>query len=285
MRRLCLILSVAASLVLLGGCKAFSSLLHDDRVVAKFGDRKLYASEVERIIPDYCVGEDSLAIARKYIETWAAGYLYGKMASEQLSLEEQDVSSELEEYRKSLLKYRCERKYVNSRLDTLVTDQQIEDYYNDHIKDFELSGPVVRFRFADILKDSPRRNGLLRVMSSTESDYTAADSVFISSAIRYFDSSDTWVDFSVLAKEFGAEPARLLSSLNGGFIKLEPSDSGDLLVAYICDIRRSGAAPLDFCKERIRDIILGRRKNALLSVLERDLLEDALEEKTLVIYE
>ena len=56
------------------------------------------------------------------------------------------------------------------------------------------------------------------------------------------------------------------------------------MVAYVCDIRRNGTAPLDYCAERIRDILMSARKHNLMNSLERDLLENALESKQFVIY-
>ena len=52
--------------------------------------------------------------------------LFMDMAETELSKGEKDVSREIESYRRSLLKYRYEQKYVNQRLDTAVTEADIE---------------------------------------------------------------------------------------------------------------------------------------------------------------
>ena len=72
--------------------------------------------------------------------------------------------------------------------------------------------------------------------------------------------------------------------LHGRFIELK-GDDGNLRVAYVVDIVRKGSpAPLDYCAERIEDIILSARKHELAGSLERDLLKDALGKGKLVIY-
>lgn len=43
-------------------------------------------------------------------------------------------------------------------------------------------------------------------------------------------------------------------------------------------------APLEYCEERIRDIIISNRRHALLTQLEQDLLKDAQKKNKLVIY-
>ena len=116
MRKLLILLPL-----LLGSCNAISSLIHDDQVVAKVGDNKLYKSEVEGFIPNMIPASDSVRLAEQYINSWAMDLLYLDVAEKELSKSELDVATELESFRRSLLKYRYEQRYINDRLDTLVT--------------------------------------------------------------------------------------------------------------------------------------------------------------------
>ena len=58
----------------------------------------------------------------------------------------------------------------------------------------------------------------------------------------------------------------------------------DLMAAYVVEIQRKGTAPLEFVSVRIRDILMSARKHDLMSSLERDLLENALESKNFEVY-
>ena len=93
------------------------------------GQEKLYRSDIDKVIPKGIVPEDSVRLSRQYINSWASDRVYLKIAEEQLSKAERDVTVELEDYRKSLLKYRYEQLYVNERLDTSVSHEHIEEYY------------------------------------------------------------------------------------------------------------------------------------------------------------
>ncbi len=282
MRRISLFLLLP---LLLGACNAISSLVHDDQVVAKVGDHKLYKSELERLIPNMIPAADSARLAEQYINTWAMDLLYMEVAEAELSKGELDVSNELEDFRRSLLKYRYEQRYINDRLDTLVTDEQIRQYYQEHEADFALKRPVLKVRFVDVMKDSPNKDAILKMMSSQEyDDVQRADTLAKSTALRYFDSSDTWMDAGELAKSFGLDYVEMLAHLKGNVIRYEPEERGDLLEAYVCDIQRTGTAPLDYCADRIRDILMSSRKHELMNSLERDLLNNALEKKNFVIY-
>ena len=272
--------------LLLVSCTAISSLVHDDQVVARVGKNKLYKSELERFIPNMIPSEDSLRLADQYINTWAMDQLYLEVAEAELSKSELDVSGDLEDVRRSLLKYRYEQRYINDRLDTLVTDEQIREYYQAHEADFALKRPILKVRFVDVMKDPPNKDAILKMMTSKEySDVQRADTLAQSTALRYFDSSDTWMDAAELSRFFGIDYTEMLALLKGDMIRYEPADRGDLMAAYVLDIRKNGTAPIEYCSSRIRDILISARKQALMNSLERDLLKNALESNNFVIYQ
>ena len=218
--------------LLLASCNAISSLIHDDDVVARVGRTKLYKSEVERFIPNMIPAEDSTRLAEQYINTWAMDLLYLDVAETQLTKEELDVTADLEDFRRSLLKYRYEQRYINDRLDTLITEDQIRQYYTAHADDFELKRPVLKVRFVDVMKDSPNIDAILKMMSSMEyDDIQRADTLAKSTALRWFDSAETWMDAGELAKSFGLDWESMLSHLKGDMIRYEPEDRTDLMAA------------------------------------------------------
>ena len=135
------------------------------------------------------------------------------------------------------------------------------------------------------MKDSKYASEMLKLIS--RDDYQSLqqlDTVARTAALKYFDNSDAWMDAAELASEFGLDWKDMLSLQKNDFIRYEPKDRGDLLVAYICDIVRTGAAPVEFVTPSIRDIIISERKHELVKGLEQDLLDRALESKEFEIY-
>ncbi len=273
------------AIICMNACNTISSIIHDDEVVARVGQEKLYLSQVEQYIPEFVSAEDSLKLVRQYINSWATEILYQQVAQEQLSEAEMDVTAELEDYRKSLLKFRYEQRYIGERLDTLVTMEQKEEYYNTHQELFQLDRPILRVRFLDIAKNSPSKEKIVKLMSSKEyEDNVQAAELASSAALKYFDSTDRWTDAIVLAREFGTDYSDMLAAMRGNIIKIEPEDRSDVLIAYVAEIRKNGVAPMEYVEDHICDYILSARKQELLTSLEQDLLDDALDHKTFVIY-
>lgn len=254
-------------------------------VVARVGSNKLYASELRAYIPAGVSGEDSVRLATQYINTWASDLIFNDVAQNELTKTEKNVDRELEDYRHSLLKYRYEQKYVNQRLDTAVSLQQIEKYYTEHIANFTLPTPIVKARFLNISEESPNLEVIRKKMTSKkDSDVIEADSIARVSAFRYTDFGDRWIDMVSLSREFGTDYGSVVSQLQDNEIRI-PDGSGNLNIAFISSYVRAGeTGPVEYFSERIRDIILSTRKQALLSGLERDLIENARDRDFFVVY-
>lgn len=263
-------------LLLLCACNAVSSLLHDGEVVASVGKNKLYLAELANYIPSGITAEDSSRIAQSYIEAWTRDMRFIELAEAQLSKEEKDVSRELEEYKRVLLRFRYEQKYINQRLDTAISMPQVEEYYNSHKELFRIGEPVVKARFAVIAEKSSHLTALKKMMSEEDSpeDIIISDSLAYVYAVKYTDFGGRWTDLAQLASELNMEQKQLQGSLRKGFFQARDGE-GNLLLAYIADFVRAGeVAPVEYCSDRIRDIILSNRKQALSAALEQELMKD-----------
>lgn len=262
-----------------------ASELFRGEAVAKVGDHKLYRNQLQSYIPAGVSPEDSASLAASYIKAWAEDLLLLDMAEEQLSKEDKDVSKDLEEYRRTLLKYRYEQLYINQRLDTLITDEEIQRYYAANPDRFRLERPLLKARYMIIPEDARSLKTLKQKMSSEDvMEVMEADSLGAYAAHKYADAADTWMDAITLAQELGTDYRSLVSSIKKQFFEM-PDGNGNLRIAYIVEMVPEGKpAPVEYVTERIRDLILSNRKHKLESSLEQDLLEDALRNQKFVIY-
>lgn len=279
---ICLLVTV---LPMLNSCKTIASFVHDGKVVAKLGEHRLYKEDLDAYIPKSASPDDSTRLALQYINSWTSDMAFLDIAEKELSKTEKDVSAELEDYRHSLLKYRYEQKYINQHLDTSITAAQIEKYYESHLETFKLQLPIAKARFLSISADSPNLEIIVKKLSSGKTeDYVEVEELAHSSAMRYTDFGGKWVDLVKLSREFGIDYGTVLSQMNGGIVRI-PDDNGLVNIAHIGELMRAGeTGPVEYYSERIKDIILSSRKQALLSGLERDLLENARAQENLTIY-
>lgn len=261
---------------MLTSCKAISEFFDSGEIVAEAGSAKLKRADLDMVIPSGISPEDSARLAKQFINTWALDQIFLERAEQQLSKAEMDVTKELEAYRRSLLKFRYEQLYINERLDTLVTDDEVQEYYDTHKDRFALKRPVVKARFIRIAADSPVLKTIKKKMSSDEAeDILEADSLAFSSAYRFATWNNAWIDASTLAREFGQESASVLASMKTGWIE-RTDTSGISDIAYVSEITPKGEmSPIEYSTPFIKDMIISARKQSLITSLERDLLEDA----------
>lgn len=278
-------------LVAVCSCKVVNTLtdtaneLFRGEVVARAGDHVLHLSELEQYIPQGVSSEDSTKLARQFIDAWAQDLLLLDMAEEQLSPSEKDVTNELEDYRRTLLKYRYEQLYINQRLDTLVTTEEVNAFYKENSALFRLERPIVKARYLLIPADAKSIKNLRRLMSSEdETEVMEAASLASTSAIKYVDQADTWMDALSLAREMGMDYQKLLSGIRNQFMEYT-DENGILHLAYLAEqVPEGKTAPLEYCEDRIRELILSGRKHTLEESLEQDVLEDARKNNKYVIY-
>lgn len=279
------VFSLLVGVIIASSCNMVQSFIHDDEVVAKVGKHKLYKSELNAYIPSGISSADSTNMALQYINSWATSLIYSDVAASQLPKSEQDVSAELESYKRSLLRFRYEQQFVNDRLDTLVTEDQMLAFYKANPGLFELERPILRVRYIDIVKTSEQKDFLLKKMASSRtSDAILVDSLANRYAIRYFDNTQSWMDATDLAREFGTDYLTMLSKLKNKYITIESSDMADVKSAYVKEIMRKGTAPFEYCTDRIREYVLSGRKRELLVALEQSLLKEASDRGSFVIY-
>ena len=265
-------------LLMFPSCETVSSFVHEGDVVAKAGSHRLYTTDIASFLPKGLSPEDSTALVTQYITSWATEQLYMDMAQKELGKEDLDVSKELEDYRRALVKYRYEQSYVNQRLDTTITDTQIQKYYDAHKDQFVLTVPVVRARFAQVDGKSPYLAQVRKYLAAgTEDgqDFESIDTLAVSSARIYKDYGDRWIGVAEIAGEFGMDGQAFLSARRNGYVEKTDED-GNRLIAYVRDIVQSGQnGPVEYFADRIKDIILSTRKQALLASLEQNLLKQA----------
>lgn len=280
MRKALLIVMLVAAI---SSCRLYDSLFKGD-VVARAGRDVLYRSDVEVLNITGFSPEDSARIVERYIVSWAKSRLLLDMAQSQLSKADRDVEAQLEEYRQQLLVYRYEQQYVEQRLDTAVTDQEYMDFYEANPASFVTHVPLMKGWYIKVSDDSPNLNPIKSIYRSrVEEDRDRLGQLCYTSAEKYYFFED-WVGLDAVVEGTGLDVQELARVLdNRSFI--EKNFLGYTYLISVDDYVPAGSlAPYEYCRERIRNHILNRRKQELIASLERNLLNDAIVSEKFVIY-
>lgn len=267
-------------------CKMISQIIHDGDVLARVGKEKLYKETVEPLVPRGLSVEDSLAFINRYAQAWVEDEVYAQQAQARLGKDVKDIQEQVARYRRSLLKYRYEQEYVAEKLDSLVQDDEIAAYYDAHKQDLKISYPIVKAIYVRMLPDSPNADAVEKeLFPKKNASSDKLDSLVFASAERYTDFGGEWVEIMALAREFSLDYGTLIASMKDSKIDITDADGKRHLAKVTGYMKAGSVPPVEYCKEKIRDVIVSARKKALLNCLEQELLEDAREQGLFEIYQ
>ncbi len=255
-----------------------------DIVLARVQSNYLYLEDVLEQMPEKLHGKDSADFVQDYAETWAKQQSVFLHAEKNLTDAQKDVEHELENYRKSLISYIFEKELVSQKLDTTVTPQEIESYYNQNPKDFELKDNIIKVIYIKVKRNAPKMNKLKEwYKSENPNDFKQLEDYCHQFAENYLLEQDTWLLFDDLLKEIPIETYDKEQYLkNNRFIELFDGE-----YQYFVNIKgfkiKDSVSPLSFESENIRNIIINKRKLTLIENMKRDVYQSALNNKDIEI--
>ena len=253
--------------------------------VARVYDKYLYSDDISRMITKGTSKEDSILMANSYIQSWIKQQVVLHKAETNLDDEKKDVELKLEEYRNSLITYIYETELIRQRLDTVVSDQEIEKYYDDNQRNFELKDNIVKVLYLKIKKDAPKKNKVMEwYRSGNPKDRLKLEEYCYQFAADFHLDDDTWLLFDDLLKKVPIKTYDKEAFLrNNRFIEIE--DSTNMYLVNIKDMKiRESLSPLSFVKDDIRVLIINRRKLSLIKEMEKAAYDEALQKNEFEIY-
>jgi len=271
------------ALVFTAGCQ--SNQQPEKKPIAKIHDQYLYLSDLTSVVPDNKSKEDSTMIAKNYIQDWIKRQLLLNKAEENLDPRSKDIRKQIENYRASLLIYRYQQQLIDQKLDTVVNQQEITSYYNENSSNFVLDKNLARVLYIKLAENSPNMENVRQwYKSDDEEDRTRLKDYCYQYAQKFDNFSDKWIDFNGLIKNIPYEidrPERFFR--NRRFLEVKENSFYHFI--RINDYKLKGStAPLDYVEERIKSIIINKRKHQLLEKLENDIYNEALNHNEFVIY-
>ena len=252
--------------------------------VARVFDTYLYKEDLKDIVPKGLSPQDSSIRVKNYIDMWVKKQALMKTAEINLAEEQKDVSQELEDYRMTLLISRYKQIFMEQNLDTIITDKQVDNYYNAHPEVFRITQPAVIALYIKVLKTSPKLDILKRkYRSSRERDIEEVKNLCFEIGAEYSNFNDEWIYFKDLIVHI---PIRIDNQekflRNNKYFEAQDSN-----YVYLVDIKnyrlKNATAPIKFVRGQIEVGILNDRKEKLIRELENNIYNNMLDNKEIEI--
>jgi hypothetical protein len=270
---------------LLASCSLFSKKTPVAKPVAKVFGTYLYITDLEGLVPKGATLKDSLSIVTKYIKHWTEEQVLLHQAENNLGDKEQDISKQIEDYRKALTIYAYEKELVRQKLDTVVKDDDIEAYYDDNKKDFELKNDIVKIVYVKVGKKAPNLDKIRGWINSNDvKDRDKLAKYCYQFAENFFLNDQAWLMFDDVLKEIPIQTYNQdLFLQTNKFVQLEDSTN-----IYFMGIKgylvKNSTSPLSFERENIKKILLNKRKMEMMETVKQNLYQQALSHNDIVNY-
>jgi len=253
--------------------------------IVKVGDKVLTKHNLYNVIPDGISKNDSIIFAQDFLSRWIRSELMLRKAELNLSPKEKDVSKLLEEYRRSLLVNQYQQKMLQQKYTPMITDKEIKAYYDKMIDNFILNENIIKGVFIIIPRTAPNIKDIRKwYKSDKEEDIVNIEAYCFQNAKKYDVFIETWKPFYTINQQF---PHPIANA--GRFLKYNKSyETSDSINYYFLSIRDyklvHDKAPLEYVENRIKAILLNKKRINFINKLENDLYDEGLKQKIIKFY-
>ncbi|MBK8883514.1 MAG: hypothetical protein IPN67_14335 [Bacteroidales bacterium] len=254
--------------------------------VAEIDNVVLYYDEIPQLIQKGINEPDSAAIIQNYINKWAKRELLLKKAEENLAPDmKADIARQLEETRSNLVIYQYQRQMMLEKMDTVIAETELENYYSANEKSFLLNSNIVKALFIKLPLETPDLDKVRRLYrSNNQDDLQQLESYCFQFAEKFDDFSEEWIPMTRLSVELQQDIDSEENFLRRTTF-FETSDSSSVYLISIRDYRlRTTLAPYEYVKNDIKRIIWNTRRFDFIQSLENGIYNDALKENSFKIY-
>lgn len=255
------------------------------KYAAKAGEAKLDAQDLKTELLMGNTMKDSTYYINKTIERWAIESLFYQEAIKKLNEDEIQVENKVEAYRRELINYIYQTKIIEANLDTIVSKEEIEQYFNEHRDNFILKENIVKVNYLKVPVKAPALAKIKRLLFSTNpADTKPLLELCAQNAENFFMNDSTWLFLDDIKKEIPALKDQPDLSLSQGRM-IQFSDDLYFYYLKIKDVKvKNGLSPLNFEKQNIKKFIINNRKTQLIVDYKLQLFEKAKSDKTFEIY-
>ena len=264
----------------------------EDVVAEAYGEILTWDSLAQRV-PDGLSLEDSAAFAERLIDRWMREQVMLAQADAQLMEERKSLDAALEAYRKSLLINTYETRYVESRLNTEVDDEEVLAYYEAHPELFTLHDHAVRVLYVHLPNPEVSANELGAPWTKRDARawdnevdqlnkwLTAADSLSIpllerwcieNGAVHHVDH-EAWWRIGELLDEVPLSLYRVEDQIQRTSPFNFSVEDRVYFVRFLDHGLKGKVAPLDVARDQIEELVLQRRRQHMLEGLRDTLFQ------------
>ncbi len=250
--------------------------------IARFGDDVLNIEQI--VFPANLTQQDSIEFIKKQTNDWLIRQAFAKKAFENIEDKDNVLEQKINDYKKTLYIHEYKQLLIEQKVDTLVTLQQIEEYYSKYGEEFRLTTHLVKAWVIMIPISMPNQNELMQYLRSDKESVIGDLKEICFKSARYFNFDNNWRPLHMLLNE-ASITAQTLNNDNVWKNKIisVKRDEFEIIIKINDFLKIGEKPPIESVSEQIKEIIIRKRKDQFFSRLENDLLQSVKENSKIKI--
>jgi hypothetical protein len=276
----------ACVIVLSNACKQnFKDNAGSNKLLVTVYNKSLYSNELEGMFSDNATAQDSQQIMNAYVDRWIRDNLLMAEAERNIP-KDLNIEELLKKYRESLILSSYEEQLTQKGLDTIITDAEMNSFYEKNKEQYQLETPIVRCYFIKIPKVSlPQSDSLQKWWNNAKSgdNFVKMERYAKNYAKLYILNDSTWhrADDIVNMLPKGTLAVDNLSS--GKELTMKADDFQYFFKAFGV-MNQKEIAPLSYIKEQASKYILHQRKIQLIEKKKQEMYDLEIQKNNIKIY-
>lgn len=252
-------------------------------LLAQVFDYKLYFDDIKDLIQGYATAEDSVQQVRNLTEHWVRDRLL-LVEAEKNFPKEVNMNKLLEDYRQSLLRHFFEQQTLEERLDTVITESDLQRYYEANKEQHRLESGILRGYYFKIKKPLARSDKILVWWKTFPQQHLQDILTYTDKHARTnWQDSSLWHEMQMIIQLFPEgtlSPSAIRS--NHGVVR---EDGDYIYLLYPLEVYyEQDIAPLSRIREQAARFILHQRELELLDRIKKEIYDRDIQNERVKIY-
>ena len=266
-------------------CDYFKVQEKEDRasdIIAIVNTEKLFRKDLKYVSPKNISTKDSLILIKSFVQNWAIKKLLLSAAVNNNSSESlKNINQLVQDYKESLLINNYKEELIKQQLDTIVAEEEVEEFYLANNDNFKLNEVLVKSKYVYFKQSKSVEKEIISLFKSDEIE--AAEALERQQlSFKMFQLNDSvWLELDQILLKLPFSKENLLKKSK--FIQKQDS-LGLYLVAIKEVLHRNDIAPLSYVMPTIKEMILHKRKIELIRDIEKIIVKDATKKNNFKVY-
>ena len=244
----------------------------------------LYAEDIRQVIPLGMSEADSILFAERYIRNWAQDVLFYQNAIRNIP-DTKDIDRLVENYRRSLFEHEFQRRLIEQKFSSEISDDEIEQFFNDNQRLFVLDESLVKGLYLKISNKSHDLADIRKLYTQMDDEsFEEIEKYSIRNAARcefFYENWRTLAELEILLPPM----EKPLESFLADSTSYEFKDEEYIYLLNVSEFApKGGIEPLEHARSRIRDLLINSNEVTYIRKIKEDLYDAALEKNRIIFH-